>query len=100
MFGISGFELLLIAAFALIIFGPDKLPKFGRTAGRFMRDFKRTQEEMEAMMRAEMYAGNKKGATSPGDDSDTAGDIASMETEPVSRAEEWADDDDEEEEEE
>ena len=100
MFGISGFELLLIAAFALVIFGPDKLPQFGRTAGRFLRDFKRTQEEMEAMMRAEMYEGKKKGAASTGGDSDVAGDMASVEPEPVSRAEEWADDDDEEEEEE
>ena len=102
MFGISGFELLLIAAFALVIFGPDKLPQFGRTAGRFLRDFKRTQEEMEAMMRAEMYGEKKKkkSAVSSEGDSDVLDDMASMESEPVSRAEEWADDDDEEEEEE
>ena len=100
MFGISGFELLLIAAFALVIFGPDKLPQFGRTAGRFLRDFKRTQEEMEAMMRAEMYADKKKGAASPFGDPDATDDMASVEPEPVSRAEEWAGDDDEEEEEE
>ena len=37
MFGISGFELLLIAGFALIIFGPQKIPNIARTAGRFMR---------------------------------------------------------------
>jgi TatA/E family protein of Tat protein translocase len=56
MFGISGFELVLIAGFALIIFGPDKLPQMARTVGKFMREFKRAQESMEAMMRAEMYA--------------------------------------------
>ena len=55
MFGISGFELLIIAAFALVILGPDKIPGAARTAGRFIRQFKRTQEEMEAMVRAEMY---------------------------------------------
>ena len=59
MFGISGFELFIIAAFALIILGPDKVPQIARTAGRFIRQFKRTQEEMEAMVRAEMY-GDKK----------------------------------------
>ena len=37
MFGISGFELVIIAAFALIIFGPDKIPEMARTAGRIMR---------------------------------------------------------------
>lgn len=55
MFGISGLELMIIVAFALIVFGPDKLPEMGRTVGRFMREFKRTQENMEAMIRAEVY---------------------------------------------
>ncbi|MDZ4063874.1 MAG: twin-arginine translocase TatA/TatE family subunit [Coriobacteriia bacterium] len=55
MFGISGLELMIIVAFALVVFGPDKLPEMGRTAGRFIREFKRTQENMEAMIRAEVY---------------------------------------------
>jgi TatA/E family protein of Tat protein translocase len=59
VFGISGFELVIIAAFALIIFGPDKIPDMARTAGRVIRQFKRTQEEMEAMVRAEMYGDRK-----------------------------------------
>ena len=60
MFGISGFELAIIAAFALIILGPDKVPSIARTAGRFIRQFKRTQEEMESMVRAEMYGDRKE----------------------------------------
>jgi TatA/E family protein of Tat protein translocase len=59
VFGISGFELVIIAAFALIIFGPDKIPDMARTAGRVMRQFRRTQEEMEAMVRAEMMGERK-----------------------------------------
>jgi TatA/E family protein of Tat protein translocase len=59
VFGISGFELVIIAAFALLIFGPEKIPEFARTAGRIIRQFKRTQEEMEAMVRAEMYGERK-----------------------------------------
>ena len=55
MFGISGTELFLIIVFALLIFGPDKLPQMGRTAGRFMREFKRAQDTMESVIRAEMY---------------------------------------------
>jgi sec-independent protein translocase protein TatB len=33
---ISGWEFLTIGIIAVIIFGPDKLPKFAADAGRFM----------------------------------------------------------------
>lgn len=56
MFGISGTELFIIVVFVLLIFGPDNLPKFGRTIGQMMREFKRAQETMEAVIRAEVYA--------------------------------------------
>ena len=56
MFGIGGWELLLIAGLALLLFGPDKLPEFARTLGRLIRDFKKYQDLMEPTIRAEMYA--------------------------------------------
>lgn len=56
MFGIGGWEFILIAVLALLLFGPDKLPQFARTVGRFMRDFKRYQDLMESTIRAEMFA--------------------------------------------
>jgi len=59
VFGISGTELFMIVVFALLIFGPDKLPEFGRTVGKIMNEFKRAQESMESMIRAEMYASDK-----------------------------------------
>lgn len=59
MFGISGTELFFIAVFALIIFGPDKLPKMARTVGRFMREFQRAQANVEALLKAELYAAEK-----------------------------------------
>ena len=59
MFGISGFELLLIVAFVLLIFGPDKLPELGRLAGKAASTFKRAQEDMERVIRAEVYAPGK-----------------------------------------
>lgn len=59
MFGISGTELFMIVVFALLIFGPDKLPEFARTIGKFMNEFKRAQESMESLIRAEMYAGER-----------------------------------------
>lgn len=61
MFGISGTELILIVAFALLIFGPDKLPELGRTIGKVMNEFKRAQESMEAMIRAEMSGQDAEG---------------------------------------
>ena len=59
MFGISGTELFFIVVFALIIFGPDKLPQMARTVGRFMREFKRAQENVETLLRAELYTAEK-----------------------------------------
>lgn len=56
MFGIGGWEFLIIAVVALLLFGPDKLPDLARTLGRFMGDFKRYRDIMESTIRAEMYA--------------------------------------------
>jgi TatA/E family protein of Tat protein translocase len=62
VFGISGTELFIIVVFVLLIFGPDNLPKFGRTIGQMMREFKRAQETMEAVIRAEVYADKRPSA--------------------------------------
>jgi len=56
LFGIGGWEFVLIAVLALLLFGPDKLPQFARTIGRFMRDFKRYQDLMESTIRGEIFA--------------------------------------------
>lgn len=55
MFGISGTELFIVALFGLLIFGPDKLPQMGRTAGKFIAEFKRIQQSMEQQIRSEVY---------------------------------------------
>lgn len=66
MFGISGFELIIILVFVLVIFGPDKLPELGRTVGRAMATFKRAQQDMEHVIRAEVYSSEKRtAATKP-----------------------------------
>jgi Tat protein translocase TatB subunit len=62
VFGISGTELFFIVVFALIIFGPDKLPQMARTVGRFMREFKRAQENVETLLKAELYSTEKSQA--------------------------------------
>ncbi|MCL4079310.1 twin-arginine translocase TatA/TatE family subunit [Coriobacteriia bacterium Es71-Z0120] len=63
MFGISGTEFVLIAAVALLLFGPDKLPEIARTIGRFTAEFKRYQAMMESVIRAEVYAAQSEAAT-------------------------------------
>ncbi len=55
MFLFTGQGLLTILVIALFLFGPDKLPQIGRVVGRFMAEFKRAQEAVEATIRAEMY---------------------------------------------
>jgi len=59
VFGISGFELLIIVAFVLIIFGPDKLPELAKTVGSAMRMFKSAQADMERVIKAEMITGGE-----------------------------------------
>lgn len=56
MFGIGGWEFMLIAVLALLLFGPDKLPQFARTLGRFMRDIKKYQNLVESTVRGEILA--------------------------------------------
>lgn len=66
MFGISGTELVLIAVFVLIIFGPDKIPEIARTVGKAVATFKRVQEDTERLIKAEMFSAN-----TPATDSDS-----------------------------
>src|SRR5205809_390775 len=43
-------ELMIIAALALIVFGPKKLPEIGRSVGNALREFKRASSDfMDAM---------------------------------------------------
>lgn len=47
MFGSFGIQELLIVAFiALLIFGPRQLPKFGRSCGEMIREFRGIGKEL------------------------------------------------------
>lgn len=47
VFGIpGGASLFVIAIVALVIFGPKKLPEFGRAAGQTLREFKNATNGM------------------------------------------------------
>jgi sec-independent protein translocase protein TatB len=44
VFDLSPFKLLVLAVLALIIFGPNELPKIASQAGRVLRDLRRVAE--------------------------------------------------------
>lgn len=55
MFGIGAGELAIILIFAFLIFGPDKLPQIAKTVGRAISKFKVAQEEMNQVVKTEVY---------------------------------------------
>lgn len=44
MFDLSPGKLLVLAVLALVVFGPNELPKMASQAGRFLRDLRRVAE--------------------------------------------------------
>jgi Tat protein translocase TatB subunit len=44
---IGPLEIFMIAAVALIVFGPQKLPEIARTVGRFMQQMRRMASEVK-----------------------------------------------------
>jgi TatA/E family protein of Tat protein translocase len=54
MFGLGLPELIIIFVIALVVFGPKKLPDLGKSIGRAMAEFKKTQQEFQATVQAEM----------------------------------------------
>ena len=43
-------DILVVSILALLLFGPDRLPKVMRQAGRFMRDVQNTSQSFIAEM--------------------------------------------------
>jgi Tat protein translocase TatB subunit len=55
MFGpIGGSEFLLIAALALLLFGPRKLPKIGKSIGRALAEFRGATQEFKSTLQREV----------------------------------------------
>ena len=51
MFDLSLPKLLILAVLALVVFGPNELPKIASQAGRFLRDLRRIAEGAQADLR-------------------------------------------------
>ena len=51
MFDLSLTKLLILAVIALIVFGPNELPKVAAQAGRFLRDLRRIAEGATAELK-------------------------------------------------
>ena len=46
MFGIGGWEMLVIGVIALLIFGPKRLPDLARSLGKGLAEFRRASSEL------------------------------------------------------
>ncbi|NMC00560.1 MAG: twin-arginine translocase TatA/TatE family subunit [Thermoanaerobaculaceae bacterium] len=48
-------EILLILIIALLLFGPEKLPEFGKAFGRAIKEFKKAENEVKSFFKDDNY---------------------------------------------
>jgi sec-independent protein translocase protein TatB len=60
MFGISGFELVIVLVLALILLGPERLPDAAKTFGKVMREVRRATDDLKDKFEDEIYADERK----------------------------------------
>ncbi|MFZ5651879.1 MAG: Sec-independent protein translocase subunit TatA/TatB [Bacillota bacterium] len=53
MFGIGPWELVLILAIALVVFGPGKLPEVGKALGNGLKEFRKASDNIKDEVRKE-----------------------------------------------
>ncbi|HEY5540319.1 MAG TPA: twin-arginine translocase TatA/TatE family subunit [Coriobacteriia bacterium] len=63
MFGITGFKLIIILIAGLVLIGPDKMPEIARTIGKAMRMFNAAKDDMERMIKADMFTSETPAST-------------------------------------
>ncbi|MGH3414763.1 MAG: sec-independent translocase [Marmoricola sp.] len=54
MFGIGLPEVMVIIVVAVLVFGPDRLPEFGRQAGRLVRQVRGFARQAQSQLREEL----------------------------------------------
>lgn len=52
---IGGPELILILVVVLLVFGPKRLPEFGRTIGKGLAEFKRASNDLRRSIEDEVH---------------------------------------------
>lgn len=55
MFGLSFTEIAIIAILALLLLGPDQLPSMAKTAGKWMRELRRTSDDLRSTFETEIH---------------------------------------------
>ena len=55
MFGIGGFELLIILVFGFLIVGPERLPQIAHTIGKALKTFQNARREVSDVVRNDIY---------------------------------------------
>ena len=66
MLGIGPEELLLVALLALLVLGPERLPKVMRDMGRVVGDLRRTSDELrDEFLNADKLLAGKPASSSP-----------------------------------
>lgn len=54
MFGVGLGEFAVILVIAVLVFGPDRLPEFGRQAGRIVRQLRNLAQSAQTELRQEL----------------------------------------------
>jgi sec-independent protein translocase protein TatB len=52
--GVNGWEFLVLAVVALVVVGPDKLPKYAAEAGRFLRQMRAMAQQAQSDVREQL----------------------------------------------
>jgi sec-independent protein translocase protein TatA len=47
MFNVGPAEIMMILLLALVVFGPKRLPEIGKTVGKSLREFRKTQFDVK-----------------------------------------------------
>ncbi len=65
MFGIGTSEILIILVIALLVLGPNEIPKIAKTLGRGMRELERAKNELKDSIQFEIDEQESPEAKSP-----------------------------------
>jgi sec-independent protein translocase protein TatB len=65
MFGMSATEIGIILVLALLLLGPDELPKLAKTVGKAMRELRKTTDDLKSTFEQEMVRFDEEAPATP-----------------------------------